>query len=91
MIIKTLYRFIREDGGVTVSLNKPDGEYTTLSRLIADEGKILVKGDIETYCIDTDNVNEWQEITELTKEEYIEELENEIELILAGVIEWRKN
>lgn len=39
MEIKLLYRFLRDDGGVTESLNKPDGvEYTTRFRLIAFDG-----------------------------------------------------
>jgi hypothetical protein len=41
MKIITLYRFIREDGGVTVSPKEPATDYTLLLRLIADEGKVL--------------------------------------------------
>lgn len=61
MIVKTLYRFIRPNGGVTVSLNKPGVEYTTLVRLIADVGKVLVKDGVEYHCIDTDSSEGWVE------------------------------
>ena len=71
MEIKPLYRFLREDGGVTESLDKPDGaEYTTRYRLIASEGKLLTDGDMETYCIDVDSAYGWSEIDDhLEKEE----------------------
>lgn len=61
MEIKTLYRYTREDGGIDVSPEQPVGEYTTLYRLIADEGKELVKGDIHTCCVDTDTAEGWAE------------------------------
>lgn len=58
----TLYRYEREDGGINVSPIKPEGtEYTVLHRLIADEGMELVKGDIRTPCIDTDDISGWAE------------------------------
>lgn len=40
-----LYRYTRENGGVTNSTIKPDCPYSIRHRLIADEGKILVNGD----------------------------------------------
>lgn len=57
----TLYKFTRDDGGVTVSPDKPQGEYTTLHRLIADEGMTLQKGDVKACCIDTDSADGWNE------------------------------
>lgn len=70
MEIKPLYRFFREDGGVTESINKPDGvEYTTRFRLIASEGKLLTDGDMETYCIDVDSADGWFEIDDIEKDE----------------------
>ncbi len=63
MTVKTLYRYIRPDGGVTVSLDKPDGAYTERCRLIADEGMILSHPDHEnTSCIDVDSADGWTEI-----------------------------
>jgi hypothetical protein len=62
MQIINLYKYIRKDGGTTVSPIKPDCEYTEMFRLVADEGKILVKDDICTSCIDTDSIEGWEEI-----------------------------
>lgn len=62
MQVKTLYRYEREPGCVTISTEKPlDTECTETHRLIADEGKILFKGDVEAVCIDTDIVDGWEE------------------------------
>jgi hypothetical protein len=58
----TLYKYARADGGTTVSPNKPEGDYTILYRLIADEGKVLTDGEITTSCIDTDDVTKWREV-----------------------------
>jgi hypothetical protein len=62
MEIRTLYRYTRADGGVTVSPNKPECEYTEMYRLIADEGKALTDGEIITPCIDVDSTDGWSEI-----------------------------
>ena len=63
MEIKPLYRFLREDGGVTESPEKPDGtEYTIRYRLIASDGKLLTDGTTGTYCIDVDSADGWSEI-----------------------------
>lgn len=60
----TLYRYTRPGGGVTVSPVKPDGEYTMLYRLIADEGRTLTDGENYTECVDTDNPDAWEEVDE---------------------------
>jgi hypothetical protein len=57
-----LYKYIREDGGVTVSPIKPDCEYTEMYRIVADEAKVLVNGDIITTCADVDTLEGWTEI-----------------------------
>lgn len=49
----TLYRYVRPDGGITTSPVKPNGEYTEMYRLIADEGKALTDGVTITACTDT--------------------------------------
>ena len=64
MQIINLYKYIRENGGTTVSPVKPNCDYTEMVRLVADEGKVLVKGDVMTSCIDTDTVEGWEEIDE---------------------------
>ena len=58
----TLYRYNRPDGGITVSPVKPEGEYTELFRLVADEGFILTNGETSTTCTDTDNPAAWHEV-----------------------------
>lgn len=59
-----LYRYTRPDGGVTVSTVKPSGEYTELSRLVADEGYTLTNGETTTPCVDTDNPGVWSEVAD---------------------------
>jgi hypothetical protein len=53
---------MRENGGVTVSPNKPDCEYTEMYRIVADDDKILVNGDIVTPCLDVESIEGWEEI-----------------------------
>lgn len=62
MQIIPLYRYNRPDGGVTVSPVKPEGEYTELFRLIADEGMMLTDGENFTGCTDTDSLDKWSEV-----------------------------
>lgn len=56
-----LYRYVRPDGGVTVSTTKPDTEYIELFRLVADEGRTLTDGLSHVECLDTDNPDAWEE------------------------------
>lgn len=60
----TIYRYVRADGGVTVSPVKPDGEYTELFRLVADEGMVLTDGEQYVSCVDTDAPDIWTEVAE---------------------------
>lgn len=63
MIVKTLYRFEREGGGVTVSPSKPDTEFSVLYRIIADKGKVITKDNISFYSvIDTESAEGWREV-----------------------------
>ncbi len=67
MITKVLYKTVREDGGTTVSPEKPsDGvEYTESVRLIADEGKLLTLNGADTYpCVDAESADGWYEVDE---------------------------
>lgn len=57
-----LYRFRRADGGYSVSPNRPEGEYETRVRLIADEGKALTDGKVVTGCTDAESADGWTEI-----------------------------
>lgn len=70
MQIITLYKYNRADGGVTVSPVKPEGEYTEMYRLVADEGKALTKdGENLTTCVDADSTEGWYEVDEPNEEE----------------------
>lgn len=72
-----LYRYKRPDGGMTIGPNEPEQgtEYTTLFRIISDEGKLLTDGtDFTTPCIDVDDVSGWYEIDEPEPEEVDEEI-----------------
>jgi len=63
MTIKTLYRYERDEGGITVSPQNPDDvPYTSLYRIVADEHKLLTDGIITAPVIDTENPNGWEEI-----------------------------
>lgn len=62
MKVIPLYKFIRPDGGVTVSPIKPEGEYSEMLRLVADEGMILKNGEVETTCTDVLSTDNWEEI-----------------------------
>lgn len=66
MEIKTLYKYERLNGGITVSPTIPvDTEYTEMFRLIADEGMLLTKdGENMTSCVDTDSADGWHEVEE---------------------------
>ena len=69
MEIRPLYRFLREDGGVTESPDKPDREnYTIRFRLIVSDGKLLTDGTTETFCIDVDSTDGWTEIDDPEKD-----------------------
>lgn len=63
MQTKTLYRFKRADGGITVSPEKTETEFETCYRLIADEGKMLTTdGENLSPCVDVDDVAGWYEV-----------------------------
>lgn len=74
----TLYRFIRPDGGVSVSPVKPDAEYTEMFRLVADDGMVLTNGENYTSCTDTDNPGAWSEVedTENPGEATVDDYQN---------------
>lgn len=68
MTIITLYKYTREDGGTTTSPNKPDCEYTELSRVVADKDKILVLPDgTRAVCTDVESAEGITEIDHVVK------------------------
>ena len=64
MQIKTLYRYKRADGGITVSPNKPETDiFEICYRLVADDGKILTTDGENLFpCVDVDDIIGWYEV-----------------------------
>ena len=63
MKVIDLYKYVRPDGGVTVSTIKPTCEYTRMVRLVADEGKALtLDGTSLTVSTDVDSSYGWYEV-----------------------------
>lgn len=79
-----LYRYTRRDGGVSVSPAKPDGEYTELYRLVADEGMMLTDGETYTACADTATPERWTEVSDPEAEDETEDMRNA--LLELGVV-----
>ena len=83
-----LYRYTRPDGGVTVSTVKPDGDYTELFRIVADEGYTLTDGTNYTSCMDTADPSLWSEVDDTENAvETITEQKAKAYDILTGVSE----
>lgn len=65
MKVIDLYKYTREDGGVTVSPEKPeDKDYTLQYRLVADHNKILTDEirQVSVIDIEVENLSNWREI-----------------------------
>lgn len=62
MKITKVYKYRRKSGGITISTHKPICEYEELSRLIADESKLLANGKVNTACVDVESADGWSEI-----------------------------
>ena len=65
MLIKNLYLYKNGSASIQTMVKPKSGEYTAMYRLIADEGKELVKDTIRTTCIDiaVSDKNNWKEET----------------------------
>lgn len=59
-----LYRYVRPDGGVSISPKIPlDSPYTRFTRIIADEEKALTKDGVKiAYSVDVESADGWYEI-----------------------------
>ena len=69
MTTKTIYIYVGENGSIQTPVKLPMTENKTMTRLIADDGKVLQnKNDttMTTTCIDVENneVSNWTEIDE---------------------------
>lgn len=89
MKIIPLYRYNRPDGGVTFSPVKPNCEYTEKFRLVADEGMALTDGTNIVSCVDTAELEKWQEVLEVTEETDADEIKQKALAydIIMGVAE----
>lgn len=81
----TLYRYIRSDGGVSISPVMPDGECTELFRLVADEGMVLTDGEKFTSCTDTKHPERWTEVADTENPGYANEEDYQNALREMGV------
>ena len=83
MKIIPLYKYQRDDGGITISPIKPEGlDFEPMFRLVADEWKLLSKaGYTDTTCIDTDTTDGWYEV-----ESHVERLEIENAALLYQLL-----
>ena len=84
----TVYRYIRADGGVSVSPDKPEGAYTEMTRIIADEGKLLklANGDY-AGSIDTADASGITEVDEAIVNSRLDDMENRQDEAEAALIE----
>lgn len=78
MEIKTLYKTVI-DGKTTVSPIEPQTPYTTTYRVVAADGAEITDGTTVCTVVDTDNPEDWREISDTTAEELLD--------ILTGVSE----
>lgn len=64
MKIKPIYIYNGENGVIQTPIKLPIPETKQMRRLIADEGKILKKGDMESTAIDVelDDIENWEEV-----------------------------
>lgn len=60
MRVITLYK-TKINGRTTVSPVKPEGDYTTSYRVIAEEGLEITNGTVVCECIDTDAPSDWRD------------------------------
>jgi hypothetical protein len=59
-----IYKYKRADGGLTVSPNKPEGEYVEAVRIFADPGKVITKDGVKFYpAKDENSLDGWYEVT----------------------------
>ena len=79
MKVIDLYKYVRPDGGVTVSTIEPTCKYTRMVRLVADEGKALTLDGVSfSVSSDVNSTDGWYEVDapadysdEVTDEEFL--------------------
>lgn len=70
MTLKPIYIYDGENGLIQTPVKLPLQEKRQMKRLIADEGKELVNGDVISTCIDVElaDIENWQEVESQNKE-----------------------
>ena len=60
-----LYTYLGTNGTITSPIHLEDIYYVRKLKLIADKGKVLTNGDVETYSviIAEDELDKWREIS----------------------------
>lgn len=83
MQIITLYRYNIDDGGITVSPIKSDHElYTTMFRIVADEGKLIaLDGENTTSCTDAESADGWYEVED---RETADDAQSALDILFGG-------
>ena len=71
MQIIPLYRYKHSEGHISVSPIKPEGAFTVLYRLVAEEGHLITNGVVAAACMDVESAEGWTEIPEPEEEETI--------------------
>lgn len=58
-----LYKAKKSDGSISITLTKPEGEYTQMVRIVADSGMSLTANGIQKFpIVDTESTEGWREI-----------------------------
>lgn len=73
MTLKPIYIYEGENGLIQTTVKLPLQEKRQMKRLIADEGKELVNGDITSTCIDVElfDIENWIERNKEDEQELI--------------------
>ena len=73
MTLKPIYIYEGENGLIQTTVKLPLQEKRQMKRLIADEGKELVNGDVTSTCIDVEleNIESWIERDKVDEQEPI--------------------
>ena len=73
MRIKSLYRYMREEGRIAESPIKPECEYRERVRIIADSGKLVTKDGEKFYLvIDADSAEGFYEVDKTEVEDEVQ-------------------
>lgn len=64
MIKKDLYRYVGRNGFITTEIYLDGTDYIPMYRLVAENGKILIKDGIKISSVDVfpEDVDKWKEI-----------------------------